>query len=116
MSNYDDFNTDSTPNREPVLTETEHKTKTKKARSAERVNVRDTQKVDKEWVSSISKMDEKSLIEILDTLPMTDRRCINNTSTVNRRELVLMHLAKVVSGKSIRSILVEACIDIVKNR
>lgn len=117
MSNeYDDLGS-TTLNNDPN-DRSEHVTKAELRQNQIDVRnaAREKQKIDREWAKGISQLDVETLLELRRTLPLNDKRCINNTSTVSRREAVILNLAKNLSGKSIRMILVEACEQIIKEK
>lgn len=118
MSDYSDFensnSTDEKVDREALITVSEHRKKFNANQTESRNNAREKQKVTKEWAKEISQLTVEELIIAAEELPMYEKRTINNTSTMNRREIVIMNLAKKISGGSIRQILIDACQDIIR--
>ncbi|AUW07360.1 hypothetical protein [Vibrio campbellii] len=116
MDYSEEISTKNSPNREELLlsTKDQHDQSSRDKQMVDRNQARDNANITKNWARDLSNMDTEDMLKMLDDLPFNEKRTINNTSTVNRREAVVLNLAKRLSGKSIRTILVEECTKIVK--
>lgn len=80
------------------------------ANAAGREAARDKNETRK-YAQDVKSFSDGELERDIKNLSTEERRTINSTNTINRKEAAIFQLAKRYSGKSIRQLIVEKCLE-----